>query len=203
MPKVFIVREDESVATMFLNRGWTVTSNDDDADLIQFIGGDDINPKLYGQDCLYSTCFNDEIDKIDIEYFNKHRNKKKAGICRGGQLLNVLSGGSMWQDVDNHNKGGLHVSWDYLGVDWYVNSYHHQMMIPGEGGVLLLFNNLSSVRQNPGNVCSVDDNQKDCEAVYYPNTYSLCYQPHPEWVKKNEETQNLYFILLNKWLGLK
>lgn len=116
------------------------------ADLVVFTGGEDINPKLYGESNRYSG-FNDDRDTAEIEVFQwcLELNKKMLGICRGHQLLNALTGGHLVQDLyhDLHQThGGNHAIEDMVsGSQWIVpnsfitvNSMHHQGVIePGRG----------------------------------------------------------------------
>lgn len=73
-------------------------------------GGGDIEPRLYGQDpddALYDV--NPEQDRLDMDVARAtvDAGLPLLGICRGHQLLNVLYGGTLIQDMApsavNHN----------------------------------------------------------------------------------------------------
>ena len=70
-------------------------------------GGQDVNPKLYGEKRL-SECgvACDERDEMD-EYILKRcmeLDKPLLGICRGVQLMNACCGGSLFQDLPSQFK---------------------------------------------------------------------------------------------------
>lgn len=105
-----------------------------DADLVVFNGGTDINTDLYGEERGNSTQLPDNIrDEIEKKIFEAavNLNKPILGICRGGQLGCVLSGGRLIQDVSDHAKP--HSILDvYTKNIFEVNSMHHQLMFPYE-----------------------------------------------------------------------
>lgn len=99
----------------------------------------DINPKYYGEELISSKELKfDEypfVKKV-VESFIKN-NKPILGICAGIQEINVILGGTLYQQVPNHNlrEKGMH----YVDIkdnsflsDVYgtnrleVNSYHCQ-----------------------------------------------------------------------------
>ena len=85
-------------------------------------GGGDIDPRLYGQDpedTLYDV--NQEQDHLDIDVARAtiDAGLPLLGICRGHQLLNVLYGGTLTQDMAptsvTHSSLDPH---DPLASDW-------------------------------------------------------------------------------------
>ncbi len=86
--------------------------------LFIFMGGDDLDPSLYGQKKTWSINtkrFRDvlEVRLIRFIYFNSQR--KILGVCRGLQNVFTALGGQLNQDVNYdlktkevHNKGGHH-----------------------------------------------------------------------------------------------
>lgn len=114
-----------------------------------FTGGQDISPELYNEaktpQCGKIDYERDSLEKI---VFNTIKYKKPIlGICRGLQLINVLLGGTLYQDIPTQlNKKiehqmtapydravhNVHITEDSMLFDIVksptlgVNSYHHQ-----------------------------------------------------------------------------
>lgn len=116
-----------------------------------FTGGQDIHPKLYGEE-IDETC--GEIcaarDVMEAKLFQQvmEMDKPAFGICRGLQLFNALLGGTLYQDLPTqfkqssiyhkqqppYNKPAHDVAiientllYQMLQADKIkVNSYHHQ-----------------------------------------------------------------------------
>lgn len=195
--KVAIVGPDYEVGMMFLKRGHKLVHYDE-ADLIQFTGGSDVDPSYYGEERHASTYSDPKRDGRESHIFHslKEEGKKFAGICRGGQFLNIMHGGRMWQDVNKH--GGSHMA-TFQGKDILVTSTHHQMMRPSDEATILVTAKRSTYRETVGEV-NKDEDFLDIESVHYPNT--ICFQPHPEYGHASEECEQLYFDLLENYLGL-
>lgn len=202
-PKVFVVGGDHSVERMFRERGWIATSvlkteqDVEELSLVCFTGGSDIEPKLYGEAAIPKTYTAPYRDEYELKVYEtlKTYDLPMVGICRGGQLLNVLSGGKMWQDVDGH--GGSHVALDLAtNRELWVTSTHHQMMRPGADAELLCTARKSTYRQS-ASYYDKSEEFTDIEAVYYPTTKSLCFQGHPEYGLK-ECTQYFFDLIADK-----
>lgn len=187
---------------MFLNHGWTLAKSFWEADLIQFTGGADVTPAIYGEENTASGN-SERRDFEEAGYFAiaRRMGKPMAGICRGGQFLNVMCGGSMIQNVEGHTIHGTHLleenspRWDDTKGTMYrfgcqVTSTHHQMMVASDEGQVLAY---ASIRPNE---------DYDTEVVIYENEQCLCFQPHPEFDGYKECT-DYYFELLNRCLGLR
>lgn len=205
MNSVYIVGGDSAIKDMFLKRGWEVVQDISvSADLVVFTGGHDVTPSLYGERnfASYNSKERDELERlvyndcIDLAI-------PMAGICRGGQFLNVMNGGRMYQDVNSHAIRGTHPITDLdTGDTVQVTSTHHQMMIPNyDKAEVIAIANLGGGKRTldrNGNVTEIfDDN--DTEVVWYDETDSLCFQPHPEYGVGSCE--RYFFNLLEKKLG--
>lgn len=120
-----------------------------------FTGGHDIDPRLYGEkESAYvsmSTGYSPERDEFETTFYPlvKEMNKPILAICRGFQIINVIHGGTMIQDLPYEPYDGnyiLHPAWTEEGNLVHdinvkpntklhkilkkdivsVNSYHHQ-----------------------------------------------------------------------------
>lgn len=115
-----------------------------------FTGGHDVDPALYGETDAMGCCeVCPERDAMEKAFLAAAlgRDRPVLGICRGIQVLNVLLGGSLYQDlpaqhpsrVDHHQRPPydrpVHAVdlvpgsplQELLGKDRLpVNSYHHQ-----------------------------------------------------------------------------
>jgi putative glutamine amidotransferase len=114
-------------------------------------GGNDVNPLLYGEEP--SEKLNDtlpERDHFEISLIKATLEQKKPilGICRGLQILNVVLGGTLYQDISSEAPGHLiqhrqssreHIGThtveiqrnsklhEIFGTDSLItNSFHHQ-----------------------------------------------------------------------------
>ena len=77
-------------------------------------GGTDIDPALYGEENVDSRDLNKALDSFEYEVLETAKKLKKPvmGVCRGMQLMNVFSGGSMIQNIDN-----CHLHEAVMGID--------------------------------------------------------------------------------------
>lgn len=182
--KTYIENSDPLTKSLFQNYlGFDVVTSPDDAQLLVFTGGSDVSPYLYG-DKQHQFTYNDAARDAKEErlfQFGRLSGKKMVGICRGGQFLNVMSGGRMFQHVSNHTRSHmLHVK----GKEpFLVTSTHHQMMMPSkEGYILATGKELGFLEWYDQEVFRRQEHSlQDIEVVHYPHTHCLCFQPHPEY----------------------
>mgnify|MGYP000601293507 CR=1 FL=1 len=192
---VMIIGGNFSYNEMFLDRGFSLVYNIEEADLIQFTGGADVSPVLYEEERHPSTGSSDRRDKEEMHIYAEARkwNIPVAGICRGGQFLNVMNGGKMYQHVNGHAISGTHVMITEDGRDVNVTSTHHQMMSYDFGVGEIVCTAKESVRKESmryGKLNSVLSHI-DVEVVWHGNTKCLCFQPHPEL--RGADSTYLYF----------
>jgi putative glutamine amidotransferase len=105
----------------------------EDADIVLFTGGEDVDPSLYGCEKHYSTYSNIQRDLEEKAIFEKVKPEQLCvGICRGSQLLCCLNGGRLIQNVSNHATFGTHtiISASIDGGRYEITSTHHQMQYP-------------------------------------------------------------------------
>lgn len=111
-------------------------------------GGEDIHPKLYNNENEISDCgkidqYRDSIEYVLINYAIKNK-IPLLGICRGQQIINVATGGTLIVDIPkaihstvNHNFSGDSAHWVFVNNksrlhtllqcdSLMVNSSHHQ-----------------------------------------------------------------------------
>lgn len=184
--RVFVVGGGFQYLHMFFNFGMKGARSVEDADIICFTGGADVDPSFYGEKKLPKTYSDINRDEYEKGIFIKAKKLKvpMVGVCRGAQFLNVMSGGRLWQDVNNHAIGGKHDVVDLRTGKTVsgMTSTHHQQMIEGPGAEVVAVAALSTKKVNEREVV---DRKKaradDLEVVWYPDTLSLCFQPHPEF----------------------
>lgn len=182
---------------MFEMRGSVPVSTPEKADVIVFGGGEDVDPSFYGEKPHPTTYSNIERDKEESTLFNRFPHIFKIGICRGAQFLNVMSGGSLWQDVDNHALMGTHeVEYNdpivgavggLLVRRYNVTSTHHQMMKPHPFAQVWGLCSFSRCTYKDSGVdrkrmVLMANPGADPEIVWIKQSNSLCFQPHPEFM---------------------
>lgn len=190
--KVYIAGGDSLIESMFKQRKFSIVDTAEESDIICFTGGEDVDPEYYGERPLPGTYFNTARDEWEESIFDNNKDKFFVGICRGGQFLNVLSGGKMYQDVDNHL--GNHKIYTPEGKEiCEVTSTHHQMMIPHPRARILAIAHESQERARQRGVFVGDHD--DTEIIFYSeikdSPAALCFQPHPEY--KHKPTETVFF----------
>lgn len=194
--KVCIVGPRYVYDQMFQQNDWDIVDTLAEADLLQFTGGPDVTPAFYHHHKMNCTKNDERRDEAERTVFKLayQMGIPMAGICRGGQFLNVMCGGTMWQEVDGHALSGTHQVFDTLSGEMFnATSTHHQMMIPGHHGKVIAYGNHISRRRERGGglgggglrtILAVGG-QEDPEVVWYPDDNILCFQPHPEFTGQN------------------
>jgi len=170
-------------------------------------GGVDVHPSLYNGKEIYNNIpvslqLDRDLFEQKIYRYSQLNKLPVLGICRGMQLINVLQGGKLIQDLDNGNERHkkeesdkehtivaedntlLHnIAGSFSG---HVNSAHHQAIDPNAIGENLVVNAYD------------DDDEKIIEGLEFRDktdkAFMLCVQWHPERIKGKEEnpfSQNL------------
>lgn len=199
---VFLSASDPGLGKMFIEAGYTVSLLRAKADIFVFPGGSDVCPVLYGEKPLPDTDYDLDRDLTEVKLFKSIPMKApKIGICRGGQFLNVMSGGSMYQDVNGHTKSHS-IRDTKTNKSVFVTSTHHQMMIPAAHGKILADADESTMRETEMNKFTREKNNKDAErdteAVWYEYNNTLCFQPHPEYSMKS--CHDYFFELVAQYI---
>lgn len=165
------------------------------------IGGLDFNPEIYGEQPQRTlSMLDNRRDALELQLMKQVLKDRKPflGICRGMQLLNIASGGSLYQHIPDtfsgeehscptyddmeHNRHEIVIDknsrlFGFLGKEKIsVNSRHHQAVKnPGT--------NLTIVAKSPAGVP---------EAIEHEDKTYFCFgvQSHPE----AEEDGNLEIL---------
>ncbi len=205
--KVFVVGFSKSYSRWI--ESLEIVKSIEDADIVLFTGGEDINPALYGCKVHKTTYFTEARDKYELECYHKMRNDQIGlGICRGAQLACALNGGLLVQDVDNHWIGSTHSiinvsDNEELPLELDIPSLHHQMMYPYDmdpDDYTLLY--ISEEQRSKGYYAG-DKFDGDVEKISKINTFGepevilfhkqnnpkfLAIQGHPEMMDLNSQT---------------
>ncbi len=169
------------------------------ADMILYTGGADVDPQLYNEQPLPVTHYSPKRDEEDMTCYKiaRRANKFQVGICRGSQFLNVMNGGKMWQDVDNHTNEHLIEDCQTKEV-FAASSTHHQQIILGRTAQLLAFCQESTQKTSYGKYWSIDLGPSvDVEAYWYHESHCLGVQWHPEYGPK--ECRDQFFKYIEKF----
>ena len=180
--------------------------NSKDIDLVLFTGGEDVNPHYYNEQIGKYTYINNNRDEKEIDTFHRFKGKSfLLGICRGNQLLTLLSGGKLIQHVEGHCRDHSMVLNNSLKYN--ITSSHHQMIYPfnmnPKDYELLAYSEYfqSNTYLNGDNEeIELSNNFLEPEIVYYKKTNALCIQGHPEWNHCEKRTSNMCLNLIDKYL---
>ena len=75
-----------------------------------FVGGPDVEPRHYGQERLEvcgDACVPRDVLEMKLLEAALKADKPVLGVCRGLQVLNVVLGGTLYQDVPSQYESGL------------------------------------------------------------------------------------------------
>ena len=160
-----------------------------------FCGGDDLDPKYYGEEINGSENICSKRDEFEQKLFDAvyKTGKPILGICRGMQVINAFMGGSLYQHIDGHRQSepkdvrthGVVLSEGGMLVDIIeekeikVNSFHHQLVKKLADGLV---------------VDGVSATEGYIEAFHDPNhPFLLGVQWHPEGYFRLCETSSRIF----------
>lgn len=184
--------EQAQFAEMFSRARCRKANTPQEADIVVFTGGPDVNPALYGEKPHRDTSFYDDRDTADINLYLVclENGIPMFGVCRGAQFLNVMNGGKLYQDIDGHN--GNHSMWDVNRKKMIerVSSVHHQAVIANPKGGMEIIATANKARErwlNPKDC--VRGTVADIEAFFYRDTCCIGVQGHPEYRNYDHFTQ--------------
>ncbi|MBF1300380.1 MAG: gamma-glutamyl-gamma-aminobutyrate hydrolase family protein [Parvimonas sp.] len=176
-------------------------------------GGHDVDPHNYGEEPLLKIgeVF-PERDAFDMEIYKTAIKLKKPifGICRGYQIINVVNGGTLYQDLSyadfvklKHNQGdnpsqathlvelkdGTFLR-NILGEEYKVNSFHHQIVKDVAAGFKIV------AKSSDGVVESIEKITEDC--------FVIGLQWHPEMLSLNcKKSQEIFNSFVKKVIEYK
>jgi gamma-glutamyl-gamma-aminobutyrate hydrolase PuuD len=185
--KIFVVGGDTRYANWMEGHiAWTI----EEADLVVFTGGEDVDPSYYSAKANPRTACNPARDMAEMKVFQKANalGKKLIGICRGSQFLCVMAGGELVQH--QQNPSFIHPITTYDGKQILVSSTHHQAQFPWpllyDQYKVLGWTQDMSIYHEDGEgaemVNSLVENDKEVEIAYYPEIKALAIQSHPEMI---------------------
>lgn len=188
----------------FIRSRCTLAESPQESDLVVFAGGSDVNPDLYGAKKHHTTSYVNTRDQRDLELYDLCYTQgiPMLGVCRGAQFGWVMSGGKLFQDVDNHF--GNHTMYDPINkVNLEVTSVHHQMCAPSPntGAEIIGYSAMSNHRVLAPNVtehgaCS------DIEAFFIRDACFLGIQGHPEYSNASSEFKFWAYSAIENFVNL-
>lgn len=158
-------------------------------------GGDDIVPEHYGGKLHPKRSYDMERDRFEITMIQQalEANIPMMGICRGAQLINVVSGGTLHQDIrplrqHTSNRRSIHpVKWVQLEKVSRLRGY---LQLPK-----LKVNSLhDQAIDRLGQGLSVIGCDRDgfIQAIEGQYGFLLGVQWHPEYLPYRKEQRNLF-----------
>ncbi len=172
-------------------------------DGVLFSGGDDVNPRLYGEEPLPETkkvlAERDELESVLLKSCLE-KAKPVFGICRGIQIINTVLGGSLFQYIKTQFADSIqHDRHDYIR-----EKRHHSVEV-APGSLLYRLTGLTTIKVNTlhhqgirdlagglqiSGKCSEDGLieaiEKDCKQFF------LAVQWHPEELTEYPEQRTLF-----------
>lgn len=199
--KVYVSGSDKQAANWLMAH---LVYKIDEADIVLFTGGPDVDPDLYGEPSHPHTKVSVWRDLDDLKTYKKAIKLKipMVGVCRGAQFLCVMAGGRLVQ----HQKDApfLHHEIETTLLPRItVNSSHHQamwpwMMCPDDFVVLGWSRGISPYHENGYHEEVVDANPlalgREVEIAYFRKNNALCIQSHPEWCFPPKDIHEQIFI---------
>ena len=164
-------------------------------------GGPDVDPDLYGEETL-PECgkFIHYEDEYDMELIREaaRQGKPVLAICRGMQVVNVLYGGTLYQDIPTQFSREIQHSRVVKGVEIY-----HEAVLEPDSFLARILGEWESVKVNSSHHQAVKDLAEGfrivgrapdgtVEAMENGDGSILCVQWHPERMQDMEIYRKLF-----------
>jgi putative glutamine amidotransferase len=204
MKKIFVVGNALNYSSWIENH--QLVDKVEEADIVLFTGGEDVDPSLYGCKKHPTTYSNLQRDLEEKAIFEQVRQDQIClGICRGSQFLCVMNGGLLVQNVYSHAMFGTHQLINpHTTTQYEITSTHHQMQYPFN----LDSDYYSVLWSSPRRSDAYEGDQigyTPCEpeVVLYKvpgKPKCLAIQGHPEMMRKEAPVIDMLNRLINKLL---
>lgn len=175
----------------------------EDAELVLFTGGADVDPALYAAHAHPTTSSNFKRDMDEVKIFSKAYalRHKCLGICRGAQFLCIMAGGKLIQHM-HHNymhKIAMKTFDESEEEIVEINSTHHQMQfpfnLPKEDYRILGYTTQDSKSDFHYLEKELVDVEIEAEIVHYPKINALAIQSHPEMLSQDQNKKHVKLFL--------
>lgn len=181
-------------------------------DVLIGMGGEDVDPRLYGEENRHSLNVNRRRDVSElrlIKAFKKAERGVYFGICRGHQLGAVADGHTLYQDISKDGLGnteehiGRNAGYSHNNQTWHhvnVDDSLFLRFLENQSNPLINSAHHQAVRVNSaGSSVPVAMADNVVEALEAKNKLSFSVQFHPEFgadVSGNAEFSNMGFKLI-------
>jgi gamma-glutamyl-gamma-aminobutyrate hydrolase PuuD len=174
--------------------------------MVLFTGGEDVGPSLYSDTSPKNMCqSNPGRDLYELAVYKKAKanNILMTGICRGLQFLNVMAGGKLIHHMNRH-VGTYHDVTLSNGTSIYINSFHHQMIIPPQDTVITAWADppLSTIYIGKNDEI-LNTEMTEYEAAIFPKIKAFGVQYHPEMMNKDSFGYLWYHEMVDRSLRMK
>lgn len=166
-------------------------------------GGEDVDPRLYGQDPyreIGPTILERDLAEISIAKYALEHNIPLLAICRGVQILNVALGGTLVQDIPSQMKDAIQHSQkvarnlDSHWVNIVLNSRLYQILGSEKVRVNSLHHQaIDRVADDLRVVAKASDGVIEAVEYIHPTKFTIGVQWHPESLASRDETMNRLF----------
>ncbi len=178
-----------------------------EADVVMFLGGEDVSPYIYKQTEHKFTQANPKRDEQEVKIYDEalRLGKHIIGICRGSQFVCAKQPDGMLVQ-HQPNPSYLHDIKTHDGKTLLITSTHHQAMypfnMPKEDYKILGWTE-GMLPYHQGGASEELDPEKECEIVYFPKSKALGIQGHPEAMSPDHPTCEWLRNLVDEFLNNK